>query len=99
MRALAALVLVLMACASEGPPRTFDNNEMELSVGNFAKMSCSCVFVMEMPDEYCRAWVKATPDIGSFSIDHQRKQIDASAFTVWTATARFVDERHGCVLE
>ena len=97
MRCLA--LLALAACASEGPPRTFDNNEMELSVGNFAKMSCSCVFVMDMPDDYCRAWVKATPDIGSFIIDRTNQRIDASAFTVWTATARFVDERRGCVLE
>ena len=91
--------LALAGCASEGPPQTFDNNDLELVVGNATRMTCSCLFVMNMSEEYCRAWTKARPDIARFSVDWQNKRIEASTFIVWPATAHFVDDKVGCVLE
>lgn len=93
------LAVVVLGCPSNGPPRTFDNNDLELAVGNAARMSCSCLFVMNMPEEYCRAWVKATPDVARFSFDPVRKTVEASSFISWAATARYVDDKRGCVVE
>ncbi len=90
---------VLAGCASEGPPRTFPNSDLELAVGNAARMSCSCLFVMNMPESYCRAWVKASPDVARFSVDAKNKRVEASAFITWAAAAHWVDEKHGCILE
>ncbi len=100
MKKLAALLLLLAGCASSsGPDILYDNNDLELAVGNAARMSCSCVFVMNMPEPYCRAWVKASPDVARFSVDWAAKRAEASAFVSWAATARYVDDKRGCVLE
>lgn len=95
----ALVCLGLVACASEGPPRTFDNSDLELAVGNGARMGCSCFFVMERDEAYCRAWVKASPDVAKVTFDRANRRVEASSFVSWAATARYVDERIGCVLE
>lgn len=96
---LLAFALGLAGCASEGPPRTFANNDLELAVGNSARMGCSCMFVMERDEAYCRAWVKASPDVAKVSFDVQRKRVEASSFLSWAATAHWVDDQVGCILE
>lgn len=92
-------LLLLAGCASEGPPRTFANNDLELAVGNSARMGCSCMFVMERDEAYCRAWVKASPDVAKVTFDASRKRVEASAFLSWAAAAHYVDDKVGCVLE
>ena len=95
-----ALVPLFHGCADEGGhPRTFDNNDLELAVGNGARMACSCLFVMNMSETYCREWVKASPDVAKISIDFANKKVESSAFVSWAATARYVDDKRGCVLE
>lgn len=77
----------------------YDNNDLQLAAANAARMTCSCLFVMEMPEDFCRAWVKASPSVARFSVDKFAKTVEASAFLAWAAKARFVDERTGCVME
>jgi hypothetical protein len=97
---LAILGLCLAGCANEnGNPRTFPNSDLELVVGNSARMGCTCMFVMDMPEEYCRAWVKASPDLAKVSFDVPNKRVVSSVFISFAATARFVDEKRGCILE
>lgn len=98
---LVMLALGLLAgCANDnGTPRTFDNNDLELAVGNSARMGCSCLFVMEMPEAYCRAWVRASPDVAKLSFDLANKRVESSAFISFAATAHYVDEKRGCILE
>jgi hypothetical protein len=94
------LALGLAGCANDnGDPRTYDNNDLELAVGNSARMGCSCLFVMNMDEAYCRAWVRASPDVAKVSFDRANKRVEASAFLSWAATAHFVDAKRGCVLE
>jgi hypothetical protein len=96
----AAALLTLAACADPtGTPRTFANNDLELAVGNGALMGCSCRFVMQMSEPYCREWVKATPDVARLTFDLAAKTVEASAFVSFAARARFVSSRVGCVLE
>jgi hypothetical protein len=95
-----AMVVLLGGCASRtSDPQTYDNNDLELVVGNAARMSCTCLFVMKMDDEFCRAWVKASPSVASYTVDREKKVVEATALLEWGARARFVDERRGCVLE
>lgn len=94
------LGVLLTACANpDGKPRTFDNNDLELATGNSARMGCSCRFVMEMPEDFCRAWVRASPDIAMLSFDMANKAVESSAFMSVSARAHYVDEKRGCVLE
>ena len=96
------LVAVWMAagCASrETDPQTYDNNDVELAVGNSARMSCSCLFVMKMPTDFCAAWVKASPNVAKFNIDLDRKIVEATTLLDFGARAHYVDDRRGCILE
>lgn len=100
MKPAAFALLFLTACASRTTdPQTFDNNDVELAMGNAARMSCSCLFVMKMPPDFCQAWVKASPNVASFKIDSDKKVVEATGLLEFGARAHFVDERRGCVLE
>ena len=93
-------LLGLGGCANpDGEPRTFEANDLILAVGNSARMGCSCMFVMEMDEAYCRAWVKASPDVAKVTFDKASKTVESSAFVSWAAKARWVDEKRGCILE
>jgi len=97
---LSAGVLALGGCAQDKTePHTYANSDEQLAVGNATKMSCSCLFVMNMDEAYCREWVKARPAIVRFSIDWKAKSVEASSFIVWAAKAHYVDDKRGCVLE
>lgn len=100
-RALLVFCTVIAASCADpsADPATFDNNDAELAVGNTARMGCSCLFVMNMSEEYCRAWVKASPDVAKMNVDRAAKVVESSAFLSFGARARFVDEKRGCVLE
>ncbi len=98
-RALLAAAALLLACPGKGPPRTYEANDLVLAVGNAARMTCSCVFVMEMPEDFCRAWVKASPDVAHFTVNRADKSVQADSFISWAAKAHYVDENVGCVLE
>ena len=80
MRGILFALTLTLACANPGPPRTYDNNDLELAVGNGARMTCSCIFVMQMSEDFCRAWVKASPDVARLGIDRQSKSVESSAF-------------------
>jgi len=92
--------LALGGCASDATePHTYANSDEQLATGNATKMTCSCLFVMNMDEAYCSEWVKARPAIVRFSVDRKAKTVEASTFIVWTARAHWVDEKRGCVLE
>jgi hypothetical protein len=97
--ALGALALLVSCADVNGTPRTFANSDLELAVGNGARMGCSCMYVMQMSESYCRAWILATPDVARVSFDATAKTAEAAAFVSWAAKARYVDDQHGCVLE
>jgi len=102
MKRLFVLSLLSLAAACADPksdPRLFDNNDVELAVGNTARMGCSCLWVMNMDETYCRAWVKASPDVAKMNIDWANKRVESSAFLSSAAVAHYVDDKRGCVLE
>ncbi|MBK7857497.1 MAG: hypothetical protein IPJ65_02505 [Archangiaceae bacterium] len=102
MKRLALAVLVCVAgCANEAADgtRTYATNDAQLAVANAAFMTCSCIFVMEMTEDYCSAWVKASPAVARVGIDRQNKSVESSAFITWSAKAHWVDAKRGCVLE
>lgn len=96
---LTALALSAACADPQRDPRLFDNNDLELAVGNTARMGCSCLFVMNMNEAYCRAWVKASPDVAKMNIDWAGKRVESSAFLSTSAVAHYVDDKRGCVLE
>ncbi|MDP1921984.1 MAG: hypothetical protein Q8L14_37430 [Myxococcales bacterium] len=94
------VTLLLAGCAEDGAKlRTYDNNDLELISSQSAVQTCTCRFVMEMDEAYCRDWVRASPNVARFTVDTVNKTVEASAFISWTGKARFVDDKRGCVLE
>ena len=92
-------VLALGSCAPSGGERIYSYNDTMLLTGYTAKDACSCLFVMDQTEEYCRAWVVANPPLGRFTFDARLKAVTSSAALLWSATARYVDDVQGCVLD
>lgn len=98
---LSLFALTLSTCANPDaePFHTYAANDLMLAVGNSARMGCSCMFVMDMSEAYCRAWVKASPDVAKVTFDTVNKRVESTAFLSWGSVARFVDDKRGCILE
>jgi hypothetical protein len=92
------LLLVAAGCSS-GPDRVYQRNDLQLLTAHAAKEMCSCVFVFGRDYDFCKAWVKADPDLKTLRVDYEAKRVESQAVLLWGARARFVDERRGCVLE
>jgi hypothetical protein len=69
-----------------------------LASGFSAKESCSCVFVVEQTDAYCKAFGQPSDSVApKVEIDHAALSVTAS-FLGATRTAHFVDGS-GCALD
>jgi hypothetical protein len=77
----------------------YERNDLQILTAYSAKEMCSCIFVMQQSEEYCKAWTKASPNIKSVSVDYDKKRVESQALTLVGATARYVSPRRGCVLE
>jgi len=98
--------LLVLACAAslscdsgDTVRRPYDNNDLQLVTSYTAKDFCSCVFVMEMSEDYCRRWTKASPAVATVHVDYKERTVRTAAALLWGEKARFVSERDGCVLE
>lgn len=82
-----------------GDLRPYDNSDLQLAPAYGAKELCSCLFVMEMSEDYCRAWTKASPAVANLRIDREAKRVEGGALLMWGRNARYDDASFGCVLE
>ncbi|QRN97948.1 hypothetical protein JRI60_02375 [Archangium violaceum] len=96
---LLACGAILSCGESDTVRRPYDNNDLQLVTSYTAKDFCSCVFVMEMSEEYCRRWTKASPAVATVHVDYKERTVRTAAALLWGEKARFVSERDGCVLE
>jgi hypothetical protein len=100
------LALVLTACVAalscgrgDTVQRPYDNNDLQLVTSYTAKDFCSCLFVMEMSEEYCRRWTAASPAVATVRVDYEERTVQTAAALLWGEKARFVNAREGCLLE
>jgi hypothetical protein len=98
--------LMVLACAAslscgrgDTVQRPYDNNDLQLVTSYTAKDFCSCLFVMEMSEEYCRRWTAASPAVATLTVDYEERSVQTAAALLWGEKARFVSARDGCVLE
>ncbi|MBI2373620.1 MAG: hypothetical protein HYV07_06440 [Deltaproteobacteria bacterium] len=89
-----ALLLAAGSCGDR-----YRENDLELVTAYRAKELCSCLFVMEQTEDFCVSWTAADPNVAKYAIDRNEKTVETSALLMWSAKARWVDERSGCVLE
>lgn len=94
------LLWLLAACAPKaGEVHAYEGGLFPLASGFAAKQMCSCVFVAGRSEEECAAWVKVSPDVARFRVDHERKAVRARALGLGRQDAHWVDDRTGCVLD
>ncbi|MFT5680018.1 MAG: CubicO group peptidase (beta-lactamase class C family) [Myxococcota bacterium] len=80
----------------ESVPLEFDTGLLRIAANYGARLACSCLFVMEQDEAYCKTWVRASPDIVKLKINEAEKSVTARALGVVRAEVRWVDERSGC---
>ncbi len=97
--ALAAAVALGALGAIPGVKGRYPNSTPALAVAYRAKETCSCLFVEGRDEAYCRAWTEARPDIARVQVDRAARQVRSRALLFWSARARHVGARQGCVLE
>jgi len=90
---------LLTGCAKKGDVRTYDNSLFELASAFAAKETCSCRFVMQREEDFCREWVRVSPNVAKPKVDEEERVVTARALGMGKATARFVDDQLGCVLD
>jgi hypothetical protein len=93
-----ATIGLLLLGALSGCER-YQDNDLELLTAYRAKELCSCLFVMEQSEEYCRAYTVAAPNLATFKIDPVAKEVSTSAVLLWGQRARWVSAHDGCRLE
>ena len=90
--------LALLSCGGN-KGRLYNNNDLQLATGYTAKELCSCLFVMEMPLDYCTDWTRASPAVTKFKIDTVNKTVETTALLEWGVRARYDSAKFGCRLD
>lgn len=95
----AALVLVApLGLGAAGCEATYQDHDLKLLTRYRAKELCSCLFVLEQPEAFCDRWTTTPPDVATYTIDRQKKEVRTQAMMYWGARARFTDPHFGCRL-
>jgi len=79
--------------------RKEDMGLLGLGTGYGAKLACSCAYVMGMEEDFCRTWIKASPDLVKVKFDPDTQSVTARALLTNTTTASWRGPREGCTLE
>ncbi len=92
-------VLLFGGCGSSRPGYPYSWNDLQLITAYTAKTACTCLFVMELSEDECRAYAQQSPAVATWRVSASTKTVDSSAALFWGARARYRDARHGCTLE
>lgn len=95
----AALPPVPAATTREAEVHRYSSSLLTLGVGYGARMACSCAYVMGRDEDFCREWIRVSPDLVRVRFDPVAKRVSASALGVFRGSARLLSEREGCILE
>jgi hypothetical protein len=70
-----------------------------LAVAYRARETCACLFVDGRDEAACLALTRASPNVARLEVDRPGAAVTARALLFWTARARWVSRRDGCVVE
>ena len=93
---LAALLLVLLVFITWN--WIYVRSFPPILPGFYAKEFCSCRFVMQQNDGYCRVYARQWLPISSLTVDEAARRITVTGLLV-TRSARWISDREGCRLE
>ena len=93
------LLLFFVLGLGTGCAEGYSHNDLRMLTAYRAKEVCSCLFVQQQSEDYCRAYTVAFPNLATYSVDFEDKAVQAEALLVWTNTARYQSAKFGCVLD
>ncbi|MCB1308649.1 MAG: hypothetical protein KDK30_10730 [Leptospiraceae bacterium] len=66
----------------------------------YAKEACSCMYVVGQDEEFCKNYARSWLPVESFEHDPEARTVTVTGKYIMyrTNTARYIDERYGCVL-
>ena len=88
-------MLSWLGCIQAG----YNNHDLELLTSYRAKDMCSCVFVQQRDENYCRDWTVASPNLATLSVNMESQTVSTEALQYWSATAAYIGAEVGCVLQ
>lgn len=77
----------------------YHSSLFRLGSGFAAQEACSCLFVMGMDEDFCREWVRVSPDVAKFRVDRDEQRVKARALGMGRTSAVYTGERTGCRIE
>lgn len=78
----------------------YDAGLLPLGTGYQAKLYCSCLFVMNRSEKYCKKFVAVSPAIFKVSANRETKTVEAKALYFFAkAKAQWRNKETGCLLE
>lgn len=83
-----------------GAGRTYDNSKITIVLAFSAKAYCSCLYVTEMPEAHCLAYMDVGPKAPKprLSVSPEEKTVTASYFFFFRQKAQYQGARFGCSL-
>lgn len=87
------LFISLTACTSKDE---YENSVADLGLGFVSKEMCSCMFVAEQEEGFCREFVKIKQVSPNINVDLREKSITASLFYIFKRTSQLRGDHQGC---
>ncbi|HEY8280142.1 MAG TPA: hypothetical protein VIH99_10990 [Bdellovibrionota bacterium] len=80
----------------------YQADTVKLGTAYRAKLACSCLFVMKLPEDYCKSW-SAPPivkDLFVYKVDRKAMLVKGGIglTMVKSSQAQYFGEQRGCVL-
>lgn len=88
-------VLLFSGCSKDGE---YSSSIARLGLNFSAKSMCSCLWVSENDEEFCREYTALKQVTPKISVDHEAKTVTTSLFWILSAKANFLSAHKGCQL-
>ncbi len=92
----ATIVAAISLAGCPGDPRPYANHDLLLINRYAAKEMCSCMFVMQKDEAFCRRWTRASPAVNTIVVNREQRTVESQAVLAWGARARWISQREGC---
>ena len=93
---ITVVALFFVGCSKEGE---YSSSIARLGLNFTAKSMCSCLWVSENSEEFCRDYTELKQVTPSIAVDQQAKLVETSLFWILRAKAKFIDDKRGCQLQ
>lgn len=99
MRILNLAVLFFLTIFITNCTQHYRANVLELGLGFSAQAMCSCLWVSQNDEDFCREYIALKQVQPKIKVDHQKKSVQANAFLIFSRSSIFKSNEKGCELQ